>query len=449
VLFPEIRSAVKSFLSGFGSEPVSLGRELKAVMPFDLISADWYARNGFQRLASLTAGGLPAWSGEPVSTATAMNHSVVWACNRIISESVGFIPAVMLQKKGDDKREATEKPMYSALKNAPNDEITAQGFTEMLTSHCVLEGNSYAQIVRRSGTGIAVELRNISPECVRPSREKTGQKRLIYLIKEGNEPEKTYTVQSGKPQDILHIRGLGWDGIRGYSVISMARHSVGTALAAERNVARFYANGGRLPYNLKLSQKFKDDRDLDKFRADWQAVYSQPHLAPILEPWLDYQTTGLNLRDSQMLETRQFSVPEICRWFSVSPHLVADLSRATFSNIEQLALEFVQRTLMAWLTRWEQELWRCVLTPEEKSQGYFWRHNVNALLRGDFQSRMTGYATMLQNGVSSINEVRDLEDQNPIEGGDDHYIQLNLRDVTQPAQTARVKVGSNQQEAAA
>jgi HK97 family phage portal protein len=113
----------------------------------------------------------------------------------------------------------------------------------------------------------------------------------------------------------------------------------------------------------------------------------------------------------------------------MSPHLVGDLSRATFSNIEQLMLQFLKLTLSSWLTRWEQELWRCVLTPEEKSQGYFFRHNLDALLRGDFVSRVQGYATLLQNGVTSVNEVRDLEFWDPINGGDDHHIQLNMQTI--------------------
>ncbi len=156
-------------------------------------------------------------------------------------------------------------------------------------------------------------------------------------------------------------------------------------------------------------------------------MYSNPNEAPILEPWLKYQQTGVSLKDAQMLETRQFSVPEICRWFRISPHLAGDLSRATFANIEQLALEFVNFTLHVWLKRWEQNLWRCVLTPQEKHEGYFWRHNVNALLRGDFATRMAGYSVALQNGFMSQNEVRDLEDWNAFEGGDDYHIQLNMQ----------------------
>jgi HK97 family phage portal protein len=426
MIFPELRSAVKGFLSGFSSEPLSL--DLKQNGPtFNPVTAEWYARNGYPQIYSILSGGMPAWSGEPVSVGTALNHSVVWACNRIISESVGFLPLNLMQRDSGMTTVADWHPMYSALHNAPNAEMTAMGFRETRTSHCLLQGDAYAKIIRRSGVGTAIELEPLSPDTVRPDRERTGERRLVYVVKNGNDPEKVYTVQRGKAQDILHMKGLGDDGIHGYSVIAMARQSVGTALSAERNVARFYAMGGRVPYVLETANKFRTTDDFDKFRADWERTYAEPHRAPILENGLTYKQIGLTAADAQLLETRQFTVAEICRWFSISPHLVGDLSRATFSNIEQLALDFIKFTLTAWLTRWEQELWRCVLTPEEKAQGYFFKHNVNALLRGDFQSRMAGYATMLQNGIASVNEVRDLEDWNPTDGGDDHHIQLNMQ----------------------
>ena len=455
-MFPAITSAVKSFLARREemARPISL--ELKGLSGgvfFDMVDTGWYGRTGSSALYSMFAGGAISWSGEAVSVATALNHSVVWACNRLISESIGMIPAVMLQKKNGVKRVCDgldgnpSHPMYSALHDAPNDEISAMGFSETLTSHCLLQGNAYAQIIRRSGTGTAIELQGLRPEQVYPDRERYGQKRLVYVVKDSTAPDKTYTVEPGKPHDILHIRGLGWDGIRGYSVIMMGRQSMGTAMAAERNVARFYANGGRLPYVLTMEGRFKLDSDFAKFRADWEQTYAEPHKAPILEPPIkEYKTIGVNAKDAQLLETRLFDIHEICRWFLVSPHLVGDLSRATFSNIEQLALEFVKMTLSTWITRWEQDLWRCVLTPEEKSQGFYWKHNINSLLRGDFQSRMAGYSAMLQNGIASINEVRDLEDWNSIEGGDDHWIQLNMQDVNKPS-AARVPVNQKPQAA--
>ena len=451
MILPEITSRIKSAFQRFESKPITL--DLKGMSGF---SPSWgpydYARSGFRDLATVLSGDLPAWSGETVSLQTALNHSVVWACNRIISESIGMIPAVLLQRKGGTKRVCDgldgnpSHPLYSVMHDLPNEEETATGFTERLTSHCLMQGGGFAQILRRSGTETAVGLLGLMPEQVRPDRERTGARRLVYVVKDGNNQEKTFTVEPGKPQDIFHIRGLGWDGIKGYSVLTMARQSWGTAIGANRNVGRFFANGGRLPYVLEMEGKFRNDTEFEKFRGDWEKTYSDPHKAPILEPPIkNYKQIGISAKDAQLLETRLFDIHEICRWFLVSPHLVGDLSRATFSNIEQLALEFVKMTLSTWLNRWEQEFSRCVLTAQERAQGYFLRHNVNALLRGDFQTRMAGYSTMLQNGIASVNEVRDLEDWNPIDGGDEHHIQLNMQTLpggtpTQ-AQAGLVKLG--------
>ena len=407
----------------------SLAVKYAGGISFDAVSAGWYLRNGYPQIYSILTGGMPAWSGEAVSVETALNHSVVWACNRIISESIGYIPAILMQKKGSVKLPAEGHPMHLAMKMAPNDEISAQGFTEMLTSHCLLQGNAFGHIIRRSGTGTAVQIYPLLPQNVFPDREKGPAKRLIYVIKEPGVPDKTYTLEPGKPQDILHIRGIGWDGLRGYSVITMGRQSIGSAIAAERNAARFWAYGGRKPYVLNLDKKFQNDTEFEKFRGDWEKVYSEPQKAPILEPWVKLQELGMSMREAQFLETRLYTVSEICRWFSVSPHLVQDLSHATFSNIENLALQFVVMTLSTWIGRWEQDFWRCVLTPEEKAQGYYLRHNVNALLRGDFKTRMEGYASALQNGHMNVDEVRDLEERNPLPDGKGqaYHIQLNMQ----------------------
>lgn len=446
-MFPELRER-------FGS----LFRETK-LTTLDLKSApgtgaDWYARNGFNNLGALHEYGA-SWSGKSVTVDTAQNHSVVWACERIISESIAFMPLAMMQQTSRGKFPANgvdvpAHPMYLALHNAPNDEMTAMGFRETETGHLVMGGNCFGRIMRRSGTGVANELYPLLPSQVTPDRDR--EKRLVYVVKDGNAQSTTYTVERGRPHDILHIRGLGNDGVRGYSVIAMARHSIGTAIATEHNVARFFARGGRLPYVLQMEGRFKTEQDFKQFRADWEETYEDPHKAPILEPPIkSYQPIGLSARDAQLLEARQFEIPEICRWFLISPHLVGDLSRATFSNIEHLALQFVKFTLTAWTTRWEQELWRCILTPEEKRQGYYFKHNVDGLLRGDFQTRMAGYASALQNGHLSINEVRDLQDLNPVEGGNQHFVQLNLQELTalgEPAAT-RVPVAGRKPQAAA
>ena len=430
MIFPEIRSAIKDFAAGFGSDHIAL--DLKGLSGFEGQQAEWYARNGFNGLAGAWGYGSQSWSGERVSLHSALNHSVVWACNRAISEPLGFLPLSLMQETSKGKQVAYKHPMYSALHDAPNDDMSAMSFRESRTSHVLLQGNGYAQIIRRSGDGTAIELQPIDPNQVKVDREAGDQKRLVYVVSQKNGPNKTYTVERGKPHDILHVKGLGGDGVTGYSVLTAARQSIGTGLSTERHVGRFYAQGGRLPYNLKLTQPFKNSTDADRFRNDWEKVYSEPNRAPILEPWLEYQSTGLNLKDSQMLETREFTVAEICRWFNVSPHLAGDLSHATFSNVEQLALDHIKFCLSAWFSRWESDLWRCILTPAEKKQGYYFHFNANALLRGDFVSRMAGYASGLQNGHLNQDEVRDFEDLNPLPNGEgSHYrVQLNMQTLT-------------------
>lgn len=443
MMFPAIRSALKELRSGLGSDFVSL--DLKTGNPeFNTTNVDWYARNGYPQIHAALSGGLPAWSGESVSLRTALQHSVVWACNRIISETIGYLPANVMQSARGEKRHATELPMYNAMKNAPNDEMTAQSFSETVTSHCVLIGDGFAKIQRRSGTGVAMSLDMLLPEQVFTDREKnTPRKALVYVVKVPGETDRPYTVVPGKPQDIFHLRGLGWDGLRGHSVIEVGRQSIGTAIAAERNVGRFWANGGRLPYLLEVEDPFENDTEFQKFRTNWDSTYSDPHKAMILEGGKKYRAIGSTMAEAQANEFRAFTVPEICRWFSVSPHLVADLSRATFSNIEHLTLEFVKMTLSQWLVRWEQEFWRCVLTADEKAAGYYLHHNINALLRGDFKTRMEGHAIALQNGFENEDEVRALEDLNPLPNGAGkaHRIQMNMQTIPGTGEPTIVEQG--------
>ena len=405
-------------------------RALKTLgISFSQLDVDWYARHGFPELYSLLAGGAPAWSGETVSESTALNHSVVWACTRVISECEAMLPLNLMQRRDNGRFPVENHPLQAVLHDEPNEQMSAMEFRETMTAACVLRGNAYAKITRRSGTGEVLALIPLDPTTVRPTREKDGS--LTYIVGIGAD-EKRYPVRANEPHEIFHLRGLGFDGLRGKSVIEVARQSIGTALSAEKYAGTFYANGGRTPYLLKLDKPFKTDQDFEKFRADWEKVYSQPHRAPILQPGIAYEQVGLDPEESQFLETRQFEIPEICRWFLMSPHMVGDLSRATFSNIEHLFLEFLTRTEMAWLVRWEQAISRCLLTPRERAAGMYAKHNVNMLLRGDYTSRMTGYSIAHQNGFMSIDEIRGLEDHNPLPNSDGarHIFQLNMQRIS-------------------
>ena len=443
-MFPEIRGALKKVLSRSEDGPLSLN--LKGSFSYGSNPADAYYRDGFEGIGntlSAAGWGAPAWSGETVNIHTAHNLSAVWACRRIICETVGALPCVMMQRSGKgDQQDASDKPLYQALKIAPNAEMSAMAYTETATGHAVMRGTSFSNIIRRSGTGVAMELYPIHPDRVRRDRDKAGK--LVWVV----DRDRSYTVDSSKPHDILTMPGLSDDGIQGYSVIQVARQSMGTALAAERNVGNFYAHGGRMPFVLTAAEKWATKSDADKFRFEFETEYNDPHRAPMLPPNFKWDQIGLSLKDQQMLESRQWSVTEICRWFGVQPHLIFDLSRSTNNNIEQQALEFLKFTLAPWLTRWEQNLWRCVLTPAEKAQGYYFRHNVDALLRGDFTTRMNGYATMLQNGVLSIDDVLSLEDSNPVAdgAGKARHIQVNMQTLPgtgEPLQPAQASESPN------
>jgi HK97 family phage portal protein len=279
---------------------------------------------------------------------------------------------------------------------------------------------------------VAWELDPIEPGRIKLERD--SQKRRVYIVDPQLPGAKAYTVERGKAHDILHVIGPSITGREGQGIITQARQSFGAAISADRYAARYFARGARQPGYIKSERTFKTKDDEDKFVADLNKAMDGAdnyHKWPIFPPGLDFKSAGWSPQDSQFLQTREYNVPEICRWFLISPDLVGDMSKATLNNMEQLALRFVKMTLTAWLVRWEQDMWRCLLTPDEKTQGYYFHHNVDGLLRGDFLTRMQGYATALQNGHKSIDEVRDLEDQDPAPNGAGKalHIQLNMATV--------------------
>ena len=417
---------------------------------FNTVNVDWYARNGYPKLYSLMGGGGPTYTGKSVTEQTALNCSVVWACTRIISETVASLPLhLMRSAKDGTKEQYTDHPLYGVLHDEPNPDMSDMEMREVITAHAVTWGNGYAEIVRNP-SGQCIALWPIMPDTVTPVRDK--QKNFVYVVKVGADKERVLrgSAQGSKLPEVLHVRGLGFDGLQGYSVISQARNSIALAQIQEEYASKYFANGGRRPYTLEHPGRFKNDEEFKQFRARWEEGYGGSdnfHKPPILEGGLKYTELGFSLEDAQFLEGRQFSIPEICRWFRMSPHMAGDLSRATFSNIEHLAIEFVQMTLMGWLVRWEKAIKRCCLTPGEKATVYA-KHNVSALLRGDFASRMSGYATLLQNAIASPNEVRELEDWNRYDGGDDYHLQLNMQTVGEGTPTASqqaqlLKLGSS------
>ena len=362
-------------------------------------------------------------SGKRVNERSAMQMTAVYSCVRILSEAVAGLPLHLYQytDKGS-KEKAVDNPLYFLLHDEPNTEMTSFVFRETLMTHLLLWGNAYSQIIR-NGKGEAVGLYPLMPDRMTVGRDEKG--RLYYEYMVSSDDAKTLkdgTVRLS-PYDVLHIPGLGFDGLVGYSPIAMAKNAIGLAIAAEEYGSKFYANGATPSGILEYSGTVKEP---DKVRESWNAGFggsSNAHKIAVLEEGMKYTPISISPNEAQFLETRKFQINEIARIFRVPPHMVGDLEKSSFSNIEQQSLEFVKYTLEPWLVRWEQAMQRALIPQDDKSK-YFIKFNVDGLLRGDYQSRMQGYATARQNGWMSSNDIRELEnlDRIPAEDGGDLYL---------------------------
>lgn len=359
-------------------------------------------------------------SGKPVNERTAMQTTAVYSCVRILAEAVAQLPLHVYAYKEDGGKEIKhDHPLYYLLHDEPNPEMTSFVFRETLMSHLLIWGNAYAQIIR-DGAGRVLGLYPLLPDKMEVERDERGN---LYYIYSRDTDENPNFKGSGqfvlKAEDVLHIPGLGFDGLIGYSPIAMAKNTVGMTLACEEYGASFFANGANPGGVLEHPGVLKDP---SKVRESWNSVYrgsNNAHKIAVLEEGMKYQQIAIPPEEAQFLETRKFQVNEIARLFRVPPHMVGDLEKSSFSNIEQQSLEFVKYTLEPWVIRWEQALQRALLLPGEKGK-YFIKFNLDGLLRGDYQSRMNGYSVGRQNGWLSANDIREMENLNPIsdeEGG--------------------------------
>jgi len=349
--------------------------------------------------------------------------TAVYACVRILSEAIAELP-LHLYRYNDTggKEKAIDHTLYHLLHDEPNPEMSSFVFRETLMTHLLLWGNAYAQIIR-NGKGEVIALYPLMPNKMTVDRDEKGQ--LFYTYTRSNEEAPTMegsTVKL-KPSDVLHIPGLGFDGLVGYSPIAMAKNAIGMAIACEEYGAKFFANGAAPSGVLEHPGVIKDPA---KVRESWNSTFGGSGNAgkvAVLEEGMKYTPISISPEQAQFLETRKFQINEIARIFRVPPHMVGDLEKSSFSNIEQQSLEFVKYTLDPWVIRWEQSLSRSLLSNADKKI-YFFKFNVEGLLRGDYASRMTGYATARQNGWMSANDIRELEnlDRIPAEQGGDLYL---------------------------
>ncbi len=368
-------------------------------------------------------------SGKIVNEKTAMQTTAVYACVRILAEAIASLPLNVFKYAEDGSKEKDFKhPLYYLLHDEPNQEMTAFVFRETLMSHLLLHGNAYAQIIR-NGAGQVIGLYPLLPHKITVYRNNNGE---IYYTYQRSYDESSHNAKADyiylKDYEVLHIPGLGYNGLIGYSPIAMAKNAIGMTIACEEYGGSFFANGASPGGVLEHPGVLKDPK---KLRDSWNAVYqgsNNAHKLVILEEGMQYKQIGIPPEEAQFLETRKFQINEIARMYRIPPHMVGDLEKACFNNIEQQSLEFVKYTLDPWVVRWEQSLQKSLLSREDK-KNHSIKFNVDGLLRGDYASRMSGYAIARQNGFMSANDIRELENMNKIpkeEGGDLYLINGNM-----------------------
>jgi len=366
----------------------------------------------------LKLGAWPTAAGVDVTVEGSLQSSAVFACVRVLSETVPSMPLVLYRRLSRGKERATSHPLYGLLHDLPNPEMTAFEFRETLMGHLALWGNAFAEVELNKGG----QVRGLWP--LRPDKMKVvrraGRLWYVYKLPSGTHAELPF-------ERVMHLRGLSTDGVMGYSPIDLARQSVGLALGTEEFGARFFGNGAQTGTVYEHPGKLSDEA-YERLKSSIEKRHQgleRAHRIAILEEGMKANQVGIPPENAQFLETRKFQVDEIARWYRMPPHKIGSLEHATFSNIEHQAIEFVSDTIQPWCVRWEQGIKRDLLTDRERAE-YFAEHLVDALLRGDTLSRYQAYATARQNGWMSANDIRERENMNPVDGGDVYLVPLNM-----------------------
>lgn len=371
---------------------------------------DWFAGSG--KVAS----------GVTVNENTALNATAVFSAVDILSRTLASLPLPVYRRlQGGGKERATDHPLYAVLHDLSNREMTSFELRQALMGHLALWGNAFAEI-ERDNAGRVIGLWPLRPDRMTVMRDEQGLLYVYRIIKTGQEVAL-------RQRNVMHLRGLSSDGVIGYSPIRLAREAIGLALATEEYGARFFGNGSRPGGVLQHPGKLSEEA-AKRLKKSWEEMHqglTQAHRVAILEEGMTWQQVGIPPEDAQFLETRKFQVTEIARIFHVPPHMLADLERSTFSNIEHQGIEFVVHTMRPWLVCWEQAIKRDLFLPNER-QTYFAEFLVDGLLRGDIKSRYEAYAIGRQNGWLSADDIRELENMNPLPDGQGkvYLVPLNM-----------------------
>lgn len=380
-----------------------------------------------EKIAQAVGYGYDTYSGKGVSSQKAMQMTTVFGCVRVLAESVGMLPCKLYQQTEKIRKAAHGHKIYRLLTVAPNDYMTAQEFWELLVVCLCLRGNFYAYKVKVFDE--VVELLPMDPSAVKP---KLVDHKAVYEV-----TWKDGTKEDLSQDEIWHVRTLTFDGLNGLTPVAYAREAIGLGLATEEHGSRLFSNGAVTSGVLSTDTQLTDEafKRLQKQFHENHEGLTNAHKPMILEMGLNWKPVGLNSEDSQFLETRKFQRDEICAIYRVPPHLVANLDKASFNNIEHLGLSFVNYSLIPYLTRIESRI-NVGLLKESDQVTHYAKFNVGALLRGDLKSRYESYGTGINWGILSPNDCRDLEDMNPREGGNVYLTPLNMTTKPQSASVA-------------
>jgi len=358
-------------------------------------------------------------SGENVTEYTALNYSAVFNAVTLIAGTISTLPLRLIRK--DNRRTITEdkRSIHRLLSSSPNPYMTAMALREAMMGHVLLWGNAYAEIVRNR-VGEIIELWPITPNRV-SIRMMDGN--LVYLIKMSGQANVVLPRER-----VLHIPGFGFDGYVGYSAVGLAAKSIGLGMAMETFGEGYFGNGTHPGVIVSHPKSLGPDaaKSLQKSLVESYSGLGQAHRLLLLEEGMKLEKVGVPPNDSQFLESRQFQIPEIARWFNLPPHKLKDLTKSSFSNIEQEQISFVQDSILPWLVRLEQNYNMQLLNDVDKERGLYFKHTIEGLLRGSAAARSAFYKAMWNLGAMSQNDIREKEDMDPIEGGDEYFVPSNM-----------------------
>lgn len=354
-------------------------------------------------------------AGVVVNETTALSLSAYWAGVRRISESVAMLPIDVFRKQGDTREKVNHKTEY-ILNAEANLQTIAFDYTQMLITSAINHGNGLA-IIERDGFGNPTGLVNVRKNLCEPIEL---DKEVVWNVK----IDDTTTLRVFD-RDMINLRGFGTHPVIGLSAIKIHAQNLGLSIAAQKYGSDFYTKGTRIDGFLAYDGKLETDTK-KKIADSWRSNYGQGGSGgtAILDAGIKYERLGLPPEDAQFIETRKFQKNEVATILGLPPYMVNDLDGGTFSNIEHQGIEFVTYGIGGWIEKIEQEYRRKLLKENEKSTHYF-KHNINRLLRTDVKAKAEYYRLMTDIGVYSINDVRELEDENPVANGDSRYVQLN------------------------